>query len=72
MSSLLPSGNSTVLLNKSFFYRTHSLWNSLPLNIREFSFPSEFKNKVVNHMWNDILKQEDGECLEDFHQSDGE
>ena len=34
VSSILPSGNSTRALNKSFFYRTHSLWNTLPIEIR--------------------------------------
>ena len=34
-SSILPSRNSTNALDKSFFYRTHSLWNTLPRETRE-------------------------------------
>ena len=70
VSSLLPIENSTLLLNKSFFYRTHSLWNALPLDIREISLPSAFKELAIKHLWSNILSQENGDCLEDFRQSD--
>ena len=51
VSSVLPNGSTTKMLKKSFFYRTHNLWNSLPLNIREILNPSEFKIKVTQHFW---------------------
>ena len=51
VSSILPRGLSTKNLQKSFFYRTHSLWNSLPLEIREISSLCEFKSKVSKYFW---------------------
>ena len=36
LPSILSRGPSNYLLEKSFFYRSHISWNSLPLHIREF------------------------------------
>ncbi len=58
VSTLLPRGKSTSLLDKSFFFRVHSLWNDLPLEIREIGSPSIFKSKLTTHLW-DSLKQAD-------------
>ena len=71
VSSILPNGSSTHTLNKSFFYRTHNLWNTLPLEIREIVNPSEFKNKVRKHFWNLVTEEietdsdSNGEILDD-------
>ena len=35
VSSIVPSKNGSKSIEKSFFYRTHSVWNSVPLEIRE-------------------------------------
>ena len=51
VSSVLPRGNSTATLNKSFFYRTHNLWNRLPLEIRQIECQIEFKREVIIHFW---------------------
>ena len=51
VSSVLPRGNSIYNLNKSFFYRSHSLWNSLPLDLREIKEPSIFKFRLKQHLW---------------------
>ena len=51
VSSILPSRSSTTTLNKSFFYRTHSLWNSLPLEIRQIVSANEFRREVILHFW---------------------
>ena len=48
-------------LNKSFFYRTHTLWNSLPLNIREIKEPAMFKTKVTKRFWSSVLSDNDTE-----------
>jgi hypothetical protein len=45
------SDNKNSALNKSFFYRTHLLWNSLPLDIRAVSTLSLFKAKLLKFMW---------------------
>ena len=42
-------------LSRSFFYRTHTLWNSLPLDIRNLELTSTFKNKLIKHLWKDLL-----------------
>ena len=56
-SSVLPRTSNKGILEKSFFYRTHSLWNSLPLDIREVICPSTFKRRVTDHFWNELSSQ---------------
>ena len=41
------AGNHT--LNKSFFFRSHLLWNTLPFDIRNSTKLSEFKHKLHKH-----------------------
>ena len=55
VSSILPRGSSTNLLNKSFFYRSHSLWNALPLEIRSIGSSTLFRKKLEAHMWHNLL-----------------
>ena len=43
VSSVQPRHQSDVSLNKSCFYRTHSLWNSLPLELRNIQAAASFK-----------------------------
>ena len=45
-------------LSQSFFYRTHLLWNRLPIGLREIVRPSEFKKKLIDHLWNNDIKHE--------------
>ena len=52
--TLLPKASSSKPLEKSFFYRTHSSWNSLPLEIREIDSISLFKSKLEDHLWKSI------------------
>ena len=59
--TLQPKGSSTSLLDKSFFYRTHSMWNHLPLDIREITCNSLFKDKVTKHFWSHLLTMADPE-----------
>ena len=51
VSSVLPRGNSTYNLNKSFFYRSHNKWNSVPLQLREIRESSKFKLKLKQYLW---------------------
>ena len=46
---------SSPAFKSSFFFRTHLLWNVLPLGIKEASTPSEFESKLKHHMWDVIL-----------------
>ena len=70
VSSLQPKHLSDVSLNKSCFYRTHSLWNSLPFDIRNIQGPSSFKIEVIKYLWKLLLMDDnvDFEC--DFSFSD--
>ena len=34
-----------------FFYRSHSSWNLLPLEIREIEDPDCFKTMLEKHLW---------------------
>ena len=56
VSSLIPKGSSTTKnLEKSFFYRTHMIWNELPLELRNVESMSEFRSKVENNLWSTKL-----------------
>ena len=71
--SLQPKGTSNNVLDKSFFYRTHSLWNHLPLDIREINCASSFKVKVTEYLWKQLLNNNSADfndSLEDFCPSD--
>ena len=54
--NILPRSNSYSLsscnpFTNSFFYRTHSIWNLVPFNIREISCPINFKHKIIEYVW---------------------
>ena len=57
-------------LNKSFFFRSHSLWNSLPLEIRNKENPNEFKTELEKHVWSIALKDTDGSDESGWSSSD--
>ena len=62
--SLIPrssqaSARSNSPLSKSFFYRTHLLWNTLPFDLRKISSPSLFKSDLIKFLWNSLLVKED-------------
>ena len=46
-------------LNKSFFFRSHSTWNSLPIEIRNEKNPKKFENELETHFWNVALNNTD-------------
>ena len=46
---------SIINLNKSFFFRSHTFWNSLPFDIRSSMSLLLFKNKLYKHLWNIAL-----------------
>ena len=52
-------------LNKSFFFRCHSLWNALPFEIRNITNPDDFNSKITDHFWKETLKD-----IEDCGESD--
>ena len=42
----------------AYFYRSHVLWNSLPLNIRTIIFPGRFKSELRAYLWNNLSNLE--------------
>ena len=61
VSSLIPRTSNATILEKSFFYRTHMIWNSVPLEIRKLESLSEFRCKIETHLWDLILARGEGE-----------
>ena len=59
VSDILPRASAPNLLNKSFFYRTHTLWNRLPYEIRSIPINSLFGTKVEQHLWDLIMSNQD-------------
>ena len=50
-SNIASTTTSINNLNKSFFFRTHTLWNSLPFDIRNSMGLTQFKSKLAKHFW---------------------
>ena len=40
----------------SFFYRTHMLWNFLPITIRQETNQPKFKKLLILHLWDVLMK----------------
>ena len=57
-------------LKKSFFFRSHTIWNSLPFEIRNIQDPLKFKTELHKYYWNKV-KTEIGESGEDRSFDDG-
>ena len=53
--TITPRRYSFKTIEKSFFYRTHSLWNSIPLEIRDIGSPSLFKIRLESYLWESLL-----------------
>ena len=55
VSNIASTTTSIKNLNKSFFFRSHTLWNSLPFDIRNSMILSQFEIKLVKHLWSIAL-----------------
>ena len=56
----LTSDNSRAssnALGRSFFYRTHNLWNTIPFEIRSTAMTALFKKKLENYFWTMIQSE---------------
>ena len=62
VSNIASTTASIQNINKSFFFRTHTLWNSLPFDIRNSIRVLQFKIKLAKHFWSIALS--DNEQLE--------
>ena len=58
ISNIVPKSSNNVFSN-SLFYRTQSLWNHLPIDVRNIYSLNEFKTALYNHMWKIILQNID-------------
>ena len=54
VSSISPRASSNAFA-KNFFYRTHTKWNHIPLDIREIESITNFKSKLSTYMWGKII-----------------
>ncbi len=64
-------GERSSCLERSFFYRTHLLWNKLPYEIREIESPSLFKSSLTTYFWDYIPSDPDlNDTLHDFDSFD--
>ena len=52
VSNITSATTSISNLNKSFFFRSHTLWNFSPFDLRNSMIPSQFKIKLAKHYWN--------------------
>ena len=57
VSNIASTTGSIKNLNKSFFFRTHTLWNSLPFDLRNSMRLSQFKIKLAKHFWSIALSE---------------
>ena len=39
-----------------YFFRTHMLWNYLPIDMRSEECPTKFKKLLLTHLWEDLLR----------------
>ncbi len=53
VGSSLPSSRRGFANN--FFYRSHLMWNRLPLALREIVRPSIFKTELIKHIWTEFV-----------------
>ena len=57
--------NNNSSLNKSFFYRTHFLWNKLPFELRATAKFSTFRTNLEKLLWSDIITPAEELLLDD-------
>ena len=59
VTDVIPSETGCSVSKRGFantyFYRTHSNWNRLPLSLREIIRPSEFKQKLIQFIWKELV-----------------
>ena len=69
VSNLQANSLNTNCLKKSFFYRTHTEWNALTLNIRKIENLSSFKAEVIKYFWK-LIRDEIEESDSDSDKED--
>ena len=59
-------GSQYKIFENSFFYRTHLLWNRLPLGLRETDCPHKFKICVTKYLWQESFSEIASEYVDDI------
>ena len=59
VSSIIPASKASKatcnnVFARSFFYRSHLLWNDLPIDIRSIDCPDKFKGRLKQHIWSEL------------------
>ena len=54
------------VFSNSYFYKTHTQWNKLPLEIRIIEDHEKFKAQLEQHYWDSITELEDQESINDL------
>ena len=54
--NVTSSRSSSNPLERSFFYRTHLMWNRLGLEIRQIDSSASFKDTVIKHLWKSLIE----------------
>ena len=57
ISNLTSRNTGTRNLQKSFFFRSHTLWNSLPFVVRSCFGRTNFKEKLNLHFWELVMSE---------------
>ena len=57
-NTIASQSRTTNAFANAFFYRSHVLWNSLPLNIRTIKFSRRFKTELRAYMWKNLSNLE--------------
>ena len=57
VSSITPRNISNAFA-RNFFFRTHTKWNHIPLDIRLLESITEFKCKLSTFLWNKIVQED--------------
>ena len=63
VSDIIPNttasqSRTTNAFANAYFYRSHVLWNSLPLKIRTIKFPRRFKSELKAYFWKNLSNLE--------------
>ena len=67
VSDIRPKSNTNkyYTLQKSFFYRTHLLWNNIPIELRSINQLQKFKSELLKFMWKLVLDDIDNLASDD-------
>ena len=74
VSDIRPKSNTNLkyyTLQKSFFYRTHLLWNNIPMELRSINELQKFKSELLKFMWQLVLDDIDNLASDDERDGGG-